>query len=188
MCLWQELEEHNSHQCGALLELRDDCDGGDQESRCQLACNRDKTIQACEQLAQQVKKSLEELWWCLQEEEESVTSCSSSFTEPLGEGEAASDAADVGRCVRAAEHLDAEHSQNFPDLQASTQQPAALAAGSQGSPPAAAGKSRRTPQSAVDSPLKLNPASRWRSVSFSTAGKMQKFCVDQITLQNNSQL
>lgn len=144
MCPWQELEEQISQKCGALLELRDDSDGGDQESRCQLACNRDKTIQTCEELAQQVKKSLEEPWWCLKEEE-SVTSCS-SFAEPLGEGEAASDAADLERCVRAAEQLDAEHGQNFPDLQASTQQPAALAAGSQGSPPAAAGKS---PQSAV---------------------------------------
>lgn len=66
-----------------------------------------------------------------------------SLAERLGDGEAASDPAAVGRCLRAAESLGAEHSQNFSARQASTQQPAALAAGSQTSAPAAAGTAHR---------------------------------------------
>lgn len=56
LCLCQELEEQMSQRCGALLELRGISDGGDQESR--WSCDRDKTVLACEKLAQQVQESL----------------------------------------------------------------------------------------------------------------------------------
>lgn len=57
MRLCQDLEEQIIHKCAALRELRDECDGGDQVDRCHFACHRDKTIQACVELARQVKES-----------------------------------------------------------------------------------------------------------------------------------
>lgn len=51
----KDLGEQISQKCAALQVLRDECDDGDQVDRCQFACNRDKTIQACVELARQVK-------------------------------------------------------------------------------------------------------------------------------------
>lgn len=82
----KDLGEQISQKCAALQLLRDECDDGDQVDRCQFACNRDKTIQACVELARQVNESWQDpqrVWrpWCCftvadkteeEEEEESL--------------------------------------------------------------------------------------------------------------------
>lgn len=62
----KDLGEQVSQKCAALQLLRDECDDGDQVDRCQFACNRDKTIQACVELARQVEESWQDVWrpWC----------------------------------------------------------------------------------------------------------------------------
>lgn len=53
----QDLEEKIGQKSAALRELKDNYDAGDKVSGCDFICQTDKTIQACEDLTQQVKET-----------------------------------------------------------------------------------------------------------------------------------